>query len=149
MVKGQLIVLGVVLLAHAFGALGASQRIPEDGDKCTTIIVGPGASPDGVLVTHTADCADCDFRMNKVPRRKHAEGSKRKIYLYKNGYPSMITEARGETWKVSNLEGTAEQRAEWGTESEIVTTIPEVSSTMTTTSAVQCSAERDTLTQHR
>ena len=123
--KGFIFVAAILhVLALAFGSL---QSIPEDTDKCTTIIVGPGASPDGVLVTHTADCADCDFRMNKVPRRKHADGSKRKIYIYKNTYPAMITEGRGETWKASNLEGTAEQKAAWGTESEIVSTIPEVS----------------------
>ena len=125
--KGCIFFAGLFhVIAFAFGSL---QSIPEDTDKCTTIIVGPGASPDGILVTHTADCADCDFRMNKVPRRKHAEGSERKIYIYKNDYPAMITEARGETWKVSNLEGTSAQKAAWGTESEIVTTIPEVSST--------------------
>ena len=102
------------------------QKMP-DNDRCTTIIVGPGAGVEGVMTTHTADCADCDFRMNKVPRRKHAPGAKRKLYMYKNDYPAKICDDRGETWKASNLEGSEEQKEAWGTESKDTGTIPEVS----------------------
>ena len=35
-------------------------------DKCTTIAVGPKAGIYGPMATHTADCADCDFRIGKV-----------------------------------------------------------------------------------
>jgi hypothetical protein len=35
-------------------------------DKCTTIIVGAKAGVDGPITSHTADCADCDFRLGKV-----------------------------------------------------------------------------------
>jgi len=39
-------------------------------DQCTTIAVSPEASTDGSgMVTHTADCADCDFRLAKVPAK--------------------------------------------------------------------------------
>ena len=37
-----------------------------DEDKCTTIVVGPSAGTEGAMTTHTADCADCDFRLGKV-----------------------------------------------------------------------------------
>ena len=103
--------------------------IMPDNDRCTTIIVGPGAGVDGVMTTHTADCADCDFRMNKVPRRKHKPGAMRKLYMYKNDYPAKICDDRGETWKPENLEGSDEQKASWGTESDYTGTIPEVRTT--------------------
>lgn len=41
----------------------------EAKDKCTTIAVGPKAGIEGPMNTHTADCADCDFRISKVSRR--------------------------------------------------------------------------------
>ena len=37
-------------------------------DRCTTIIVGKKAGVSGPMNTHTADCSDCDFRINKVVR---------------------------------------------------------------------------------
>jgi hypothetical protein len=37
-----------------------------EGDKCTTIVVGPKAGIEGPMASHTADCADCDFRIGKV-----------------------------------------------------------------------------------
>jgi hypothetical protein len=37
-----------------------------DGDKCTSIAVGPKAGSEGPMNTHTSDCGDCDFRINKV-----------------------------------------------------------------------------------
>lgn len=104
----------------------AHEVIMPDNDRCTTIIVGPGAGVDGVMTTHTADCADCDFRMNKVPRRKHKAGAMRKLYMYKNDYPAKICDDRGETWKPENLEGSKEQKASWGTESDYTGSIPEV-----------------------
>ena len=116
----------VAQIALGWAATEIIQKMP-DNDRCTTIIVGPGAGVEGVMTTHTADCANCDFRMNKVPRRKHASGSKRKLYMYKNDYPAKICNDRGETWKVSNLEGSDEQKEAWGTESEDTGSIPEVS----------------------
>jgi len=36
-------------------------------DQCTAIAVSKGATSDGsTMTTHTADCFDCDWRINKV-----------------------------------------------------------------------------------
>ena len=99
---------------------------PADGDRCTTIITGKKAGTQGPMTTHTADCADCDFRMNKVPSKLHAKGSMRKVYEYKSNYPANVCEDRGETWKSSNLEGTKEQIETWSKESIITTLVPQV-----------------------
>lgn len=100
---------------------------PADGDRCTTMITGKKAGTQGPMTTHTADCANCDFRMNKVPSKLHAKGSMRKVYEYKSDYPANVCEDRGETWKSSNLEGTREQIEEWSKESIITTLVPQVS----------------------
>ena len=44
-------------------------------DRCTTIAVGPGAGKDGPMATHTSDCLNCDFRINKVPARDWPKGN--------------------------------------------------------------------------
>ena len=95
-------------------------------DRCTTIVAGRTAGTQGPMVTHTADCSDCDFRIAKVPARDWAPGSMRPLYVYKNNYPATITSERGATWHPSNLEGTAEQLAAWGTESVVLDYIPQV-----------------------
>ena len=41
--------------------------IGPESDKCTTMITGKSAGKHGPMTTHTADCADCDFRMNRMP----------------------------------------------------------------------------------
>ena len=39
----------------------------DDSDRCTAILVAPGASENGAsMTTHNADCAECDWRINKV-----------------------------------------------------------------------------------
>lgn len=97
-----------------------------DLDRCTTIVVGPKASTNGPMCTHTADCANCDFRLNKVPAQDWTIGSKRPLYLYKGDYPSTISKQRGSTWHPDNLEGTNKQKEEWGNESVITGYIPQV-----------------------
>lgn len=52
-------------------------------------------------------------------------GTMRPLYLYKGNYPSTITTLRGVTWHPNNLEGTEEQLASWGTESQITGYIPQ------------------------
>jgi hypothetical protein len=37
-----------------------------EADRCTTVIVGAKAGIEGPMTTHTADCANCDFRLGKV-----------------------------------------------------------------------------------
>ena len=77
----------------------------EGSDKCTTIVVGGAAGTEGPMTTHTADCSNCDFRLNKVPAKDWKEGEKRALYVYKGSYPSQVIEGRGTTWSASNLEG--------------------------------------------
>jgi len=105
----------------------ASKSLSLPKDQCTTIIVGRKAGKHGPMTTHTADCLDCDFRVNRVPAADHAPGSTRNVYLFKGDYPQTLTSDRGPTWLPSNLEGTPEQKAVWGNQSEVLMTIPEVS----------------------
>ena len=82
-------------------------------DKCTSIIVSKGAGKEGPMTTHTADCAECDFRINKVPAADWPEGSKRVLYQYRSSYPATVVSDRGKTWHPDNLEGTPDQINEW------------------------------------
>ena len=78
------------------------------------------------MATHTADCADCDFRLARMPAKDWPAGSMRPLYLYRDQYPSTLTSIRGSTWKPENLEGSEEQKVAWGTEHEITGYIPQV-----------------------
>ena len=78
------------------------------------------------MVTHTADCLDCDFRLNKVPAQDWPEGAMRDTYEYKNNYPGTVTTDRGETWHPSNLEGTPNQISAWGVKSTLTGQVPQV-----------------------
>ena len=69
------------------------------------------------MTTHTSDCSDCDFRINKVPAKDYKKESKRPLYLYKGNYPSTVSSERGPTWLPSNLEGSKEQLEIWKKES--------------------------------
>lgn len=114
------------LLLAAFTAVASSDVNFPEVDRCTSILVGPTAGTKGPMTTHTADCSDCDFRINKTPAADHKEGSVRKLYVYKGNYPSTIASDRGSTWHPDNLEGTAEQLALWGKESVSTGSIPQV-----------------------
>jgi len=116
----------LLLLVPVLVSALAQDSIAPRNDQCTTMIVGRKAGKHGPMTTHTADCLDCDFRVNKVPAADHAPGSMRNVYLFKGDYPQTLVADRGATWQVSNLEGTDEQKAAWGTQSEILMTIPEV-----------------------
>lgn len=128
--------VGVVALGLLLFVAGAVEEEfdPAKLDRCTTMITGKKAGKSGPMTTHTADCLDCDFRVNKVPAADHPPGSMRNIYLFKGDYPQTITSDRGATWLPSNLEGTDEQKAAWGTQSTVIMTIPEVSNLKCTTS---------------
>jgi hypothetical protein len=135
------ILLAVSILCLLAGVVFA------DLDRCTTMVVGRRAGKcqsvsrrintgtilmccfhvDGPMTTHTADCSDCDFRINKVPAMDWPKDSMRPLYVYKGNYPSTISSYRGDTWLPSNLEGTKEQREAWGEESVITGYIPQVS----------------------
>eukprot|EP00607_Mallomonas_marina_P009286 CAMPEP_0182418534 /NCGR_PEP_ID=MMETSP1167-20130531/2939_1 /TAXON_ID=2988 /ORGANISM="Mallomonas Sp, Strain CCMP3275" /LENGTH=659 /DNA_ID=CAMNT_0024592781 /DNA_START=89 /DNA_END=2068 /DNA_ORIENTATION=- len=98
-------------------------------DRCTTIAVGRKAGVEGPMVTHTADCLDCDFRINKVPARDWPDDSVRETYEYKGNYPSTIAIDRGDTWQPSNLEGTPTQLKAWGDKSVLTGRLPQVKHT--------------------
>jgi dipeptidase len=101
----------------------------QETDRCTSILVGPKAGTEGPMTTHNSDCADCDFRVNKVPAMDWPRGSMRPLYLYRGSYPSTVSQHRGNTWKPENLQGTPEQLKSWGTSSQITGYIPQVEHT--------------------
>ena len=72
----------LLLLAVLASSASADVSFPEV-DRCTSILVGAHAGTQGPMTTHTADCSDCDFRINKTPSQDHKEGSVRKLYVYK------------------------------------------------------------------
>jgi hypothetical protein len=119
------------VLASVFGLAHSLSDNVElvnfNNDKCTTIVVGGTAGINGPMNTHTSDCADCDFRINKVPARDWPAGAKRPLYLYKSNYPMMVIPDRGDTWASSNLEGSADQLAVWNTETPTTGFVPQVS----------------------
>jgi hypothetical protein len=75
----------------------------QPGDETSSGPIFP-IGEGGPMVTHTADCSDCDFRLAKVPAKDWPVGSQRPLYLYKGEYPSTISE-RSSTWSYKNLEG--------------------------------------------
>lgn len=96
-------------------------------DRCTAIAVGCAATADGsTMTTHTSDCADCDWRLNKVPARDWPPDAQRPLYQIKMSYPRQVREDRGATWHPDNLENLS-QRSEWEKmRGEIVGYIPQV-----------------------
>ena len=121
-----------LIFVALLGATSAAGKSPEGNiltaskDRCTSIIVGAKAGVEGPMVTHTNDCADCDFRLAKVPARDWPAGSKRPLYLYKGNYPVNIMSDRGDTWLPSNLEGSPEQLAVWNDPTPVTGFIPQV-----------------------
>ena len=82
--------------------------------RCTTIALGKGATTDGsTIVTHNADCKNCDFRLARTPARDHAPGTMTPILRYRGEYPRYVTNARGATWRPENLDGEIEHTTEW------------------------------------
>lgn len=99
------------------GLRSPSAEVPimSAADKCTSIVVGPRATTDGSSMnTHSADCAECDWRPNKVPARDWPEGSMRPIHKISGTYPRQVREDRGFTWTKDNLEDLP-QKDEWAT----------------------------------
>jgi dipeptidase len=75
--------------------------------------VGPKATVDGsTFNTHTADCGECDWRINKVPAKDHPAGAMRPIFVISGVYPRQVRTDRGDTWDPSNLEDMP-QKKEW------------------------------------
>mmetsp|Transcript_27697 Transcript_27697/g.30243 ORF Transcript_27697/g.30243 Transcript_27697/m.30243 type:complete len:693 (-) Transcript_27697:307-2385(-) len=98
-------------------------------DKCTAILVGAKASTTGSpMTTHTSDCGDCDWRVNKVPARDWPAGSQRPVYLTKGSYPRQVRDDRGETWSRANLEDLP-QKELWAQQNLIIGYVPQVEHT--------------------
>lgn len=102
------------VLSLLLSALSSDQRPPLaiSRDRCTTMAVGRLAGVEGTMATHTADCAECDWRINKVPAADHEPGAMRPIYLLTGSYPRQVREDRGSTWHPRNLEDLP-QRNRW------------------------------------
>ena len=65
--------MGIATVLWAESASGAPDAAAMDrltaapADKCTAIAVDRGGTVDGsTMTTHSADCFDCDWRVNKV-----------------------------------------------------------------------------------
>lgn len=41
------------------------------------------------MTTHTADCAECDFRLARVPAKDWPEGAMRPVYLFASACESL------------------------------------------------------------
>ena len=116
-----------LLLATLLGLFSCILSIPN-GDRCTTIAVGPGATVDGsTMNTNTADCANCDWRINKVPAMDWPVGAMRPIYILTGSYPLRVRGDRGATWQPQNLEDVPALRPQWEEMTgEILGYIPQV-----------------------
>ena len=53
----------------------------------------------------------------------------RPLYMYRDQYPVVISENRGDTWQPTNLQGNEVQKAAWGPESPVSGYIPQVEHT--------------------
>ena len=97
-------------------------------DACTSIAVGRKATVDGsTFATHTADCAECDWRINKVTAADWPAGSQRPIYALTGTYPKQVREDRGFTWSVKNLEQGSVHTPRWEKmKGDIIGYIPQV-----------------------
>jgi dipeptidase len=104
MLLGALIAGGSLLPAASGPSVCAGDELggsvsPEAPSKsCTSLVVGKGASADGsTMVTFTADCADCDFRLVYVPEKDHASDEMRPVFPfgpYGLSYPRIVSEER-------------------------------------------------------
>lgn len=76
-----------------------SYSVRGSEDRCTSIIVGRDASGEGnPLTSHTVDCASCDFRLAKVPRRRVIQPD-RAVYRYRAEYPRFLGSGKGATYE--------------------------------------------------
>ena len=116
----------VVLSLAAVSSKLTRKVINAEIDRCTTIVTGKRAGSEGPMVTHTADCSSCDFRLSKVPAMSWKEKDTRPLYVYRGEYPATVSKKRGATWHPKNLEGSEAQLKAWGTESEVTGFVPQV-----------------------
>ena len=68
---------------------------------CTTMAITKGASVNGsVMVTHTCDTGDGDYRIVYVPAADYEPGSKKAIYPYIEFYPRYVGKDMGPNYDV-------------------------------------------------
>jgi dipeptidase len=119
-VRGSIIALSLFLAVRADENDYEEYEEYNDGYTklgCTAVIVGPGATVDGSLITtHNADCLNCDYRIARTPARYNPPGSKKKILKYKPDYPHYITDDRSSIWRPENIDDTMVQKRMWATE---------------------------------
>jgi hypothetical protein len=109
----------------------ATRKGAIDPDRCTAIAASRAATVDGsTFNTHNSDCAECDWRVNKVPARDWPEGHLRPIYLLTGTYPRQVRKDRGYTWSPENLEHLPQRKAwEHMLDKTIIGHIPQVAHT--------------------
>ncbi|KAF0719439.1 Aste57867_1035 [Aphanomyces stellatus] len=91
---------GIVFVILA-SALHAVAGLPK---ACATIVVGAKASTTLTpMTTHSNDCADCDFRLVKVPARQFPAGAMRDVPLFAHQYPRYVGSGRGPTYERTAL----------------------------------------------
>ena len=74
--------------------LALAQAYDGPPEACTAIIMGRKATSDGsTIVTQTADCYNCDYRLAKVTEHE----SPHTVRLYKATYPAEVSK-RSATW---------------------------------------------------
>eukprot|EP00614_Pseudopedinella_elastica_P000367 CAMPEP_0172605628 /NCGR_PEP_ID=MMETSP1068-20121228/25869_1 /TAXON_ID=35684 /ORGANISM="Pseudopedinella elastica, Strain CCMP716" /LENGTH=847 /DNA_ID=CAMNT_0013408087 /DNA_START=94 /DNA_END=2637 /DNA_ORIENTATION=- len=84
------------------------------GDACTAIVVGKDASATGATIaSHTDDCLNCDWRLNKVPAKTHPKGAMRRIRAARFAYPRCLEEGRGLACSPSTIEAEAGDLHQW------------------------------------
>lgn len=120
--------------AAALAAATAAAAAATAAGHCTTMIVTPGASADGsVLTSSTSDCKDCDFRLARVAARTHDGAGTpppRPVYEAKFNFPHLVTAGRSPTWEAANLEPEGlPQVAKWLPHTKPIGSVPGVNAT--------------------
>ena len=86
--------------------------LARGGRACTTVLVAPGATRDGgTIVSHNADCFNCDFRFGKVEPRLSTDPYS--VFRYRPTFPHEVS-TRSNSWRASALDPDLPQRDFWG-----------------------------------
>ncbi|CAM9495048.1 unnamed protein product [Phaeothamnion confervicola] len=80
------------------------------------------------MLTHTADCVDCDFRVARVPR-KESPGPLRPVFVYKPQFPHIVNDERSETWTMAALQAEGWSQIDLWNYTAPLGSIPEAAST--------------------
>ncbi|KAJ1460461.1 peptidase family C69-domain-containing protein [Pelagophyceae sp. CCMP2097] len=120
-------------MPHALRCAALLAGVAAVAAEGTTLAFGRRATEDGsTIVTHSADCSTCDFRLALTPARSLDADARAPVYRLRDEYPRYVTDDRGETWRPGALEeGTHTstwKSAAWG-EKQVLGTIPQVSRT--------------------